>query len=140
MGAGFAKYVGGGICGIGILLMIILLPLSIKKVSHDEYGIRYDGLTKKVHDDVYDEGKHLCTPQTQMYTYDRTIQKLELNMSCLSSNGIEIEIEVDIQYQIPKSQVYTIFDEFGEFENLKQYLMVIADDSVRFAIRLHFNI
>merc|ERR1719187_2794337 len=107
------KTIGLGVCGVGLLLTIILIPVSIKQVAHDEYGVRYDGLTKKVHDDVYDEGKHVCTPQTKMITYDRTIQKLTVDAICLSSNGIEMEIGVDIQYLIPKSQVLDIFDEFG---------------------------
>jgi len=26
------KYVGGGLCGFGVVLMVILLPVSVKKV------------------------------------------------------------------------------------------------------------
>jgi len=128
------KVVGLGFCGIGLLLLVILLPVSVKKVSHDEYGIRYDGLIKKVHSKVYDEGKHIFTPQTEMFIFGRTIQKINVDLTCLSSNGIEMEIGVDIQYQIPKSQVFPIFEEFGEFGNLKRYLHLVADDSIRDSI------
>jgi len=134
MGMDVPKTVACGVCGIGVLLTIILIPVSIKQVAHDEYGVRYDGLTKKVHDDVYDEGKHVCTPQTKMILYDRTIQKMTVDAICLSSNGIEMEIIVDIQYLIPKSQVLNIFDEFGQSNLLEEYFQLVADDSVRDSI------
>lgn len=124
-------YCGGGLCCVGFLLMIILIPVSIKNVAHDEYAIRYDDLTNQIHTDVYTEGKYVCTPQTTMFVYPNTIQKLSLDFDCLSSNGIEMYVEVDIQYQIPKNEVFEIFDEFGENNNLLSYLKLIAADSVR---------
>eukprot|EP01083_Nonionella_stella_P214870 773837_1 len=124
-------YCGCGLCCFGLLLMIILIPVSIKNVAHDEYAIRYDDLTNQVHEDVYKEGKYVCTPQTTMFRYKKTIQKLSLDFDCLSSNGIEMYVEVDIQYQIPKNQVFEIFDEFGENKNLVKYLKLVAADSVR---------
>jgi len=123
-----------GVCGLGVLLLVILLPVSVKNVGHDEYGIRYDGLTKKVHRQVYEEGKTVCTPQTKMITYGRTIQKLGLDMTSMSLDGIQMAVKVDIQYLIHKSQVFTIFEEFGEEEDLKSYLYMVADDSVRDSI------
>jgi len=126
------KYIGGGFCGIGLLLTVILLPVSIKKVAHDEFGIRYEGLTKEVHrDEVYEEGKYLCAPETKMYLYPRTIQKMTLDLECLSSNGIEVAVTIDVQYQIPKVNIFSIFDEFGEVGNLEHYLRFVGDDSVR---------
>lgn len=124
-------YCGGGLCCFGLLLMIILIPVSIKNVAHDEYAIRYDDLTNQIHTDVYEEGKYVCTPQTTMFVYPNTIQKLSLDFDCLSSNGIEMYVEVDIQYQIPIDQVFIIFDEFGEAKNQLSYLKLIAADSVR---------
>eukprot|EP01083_Nonionella_stella_P060085 157118_1 len=124
-------YCGCGLCAFGLLLAIILIPVSIKNVAHDEYAIRYDDLTNQVHTDVYTEGKYVCTPQTTMFVFPRTIQKMSLSFDCLSSNGIEMYVEVDIQYQIPKAEVFDIFDEFGEKENLLSYLKLVAADSVR---------
>ena len=124
-------YCGGGLCCIGLLLMIILIPVSIKNVAHDEYAIRYDDLTNQIHTKVYTEGKFVCTPQTTMFVYPKTLQKLSLDFDCLSSNGIEMYVEVDIQYQIPEDEVFAIFDEFGQNSNLLSYLKLIAADSVR---------
>lgn len=128
------KYTAGGFCCFGVLLMVILLPVSVKDVAHNEYGIRYDGLTKTVHSMVYEEGKFMCTPQTSMFLYVSTIQKLTLDMTCLTSNGIGVPVIVDIQYQIPKDNVFTIFDDFGETNQLEKYLKLVGADSIRDSI------
>jgi len=125
------KPVGGGICFLGLLLVVILIPVSMRTVSHDEFCIRYERMNKKVHEAVYEEGKHLCSPGTEMFRYGRTIQKMTLEVLCLSSNGIGVPIVVDVQYLIPKSQVFGIFDDFGEAVHLESYLRFVADDSVR---------
>lgn len=130
-----AKWIGGGICGFGCLLMVILLPVSIKNVAHNEYGIRYDDLTKNVHSTVYQEGKYMCTPQTTMFLFKSTIQKQSLEMTCLTANGIGVSVIVDIQYQIPKDNVFTIFEEFGGDSNrLKTYIRLVGADSIRDSI------
>jgi len=129
-----AKYIGGGLCGFGLLLMVILLPVSVKDVAHNEYGIRYDDLTNNIHSKVYQEGKYMCTPQTTMFLYVSTIQKLTLDMTCLTSNGIGVPVVVDIQFQIPKAEVFTIFSEFGEFGRLNGYLQLVGADSIRDSI------
>jgi len=128
------KYVGGGLCGFGVLLMVILLPVSVKNVAHNEYGIRYDDLTNTIHSKVYQEGKYMCTPQTTMFLYVSTIQKLTIEMTALTSNGIGVPVIVDIQFQIPKSEVFTIFSEFGEFKRLNSYLKLVGADSIRDSI------
>ena len=124
-------YAGGGLCCFGLLLLIILIPVSIKNVQYNEYAIRYDDLTNQIHTDVYEEGKYVCTPQTTMFVYPNTIQKLSLDFDCLSNDGIEMFVEVDIQYQISIDEVFPIFAEFGENKNLVSYLKLVAADSIR---------
>ena len=76
-------YCGGGLCCFGLLLMVILIPVSIKNVAQDEYAIRYDNLKNQVFTDVYTEGKYVCTPQTKMFVYPKTVQKLYDNLYCI---------------------------------------------------------
>ena len=80
---------------------------------------------------MYVEGKYVCTPQTTMFTYKNTVQKLSLDFDCLTSNGIEMYVAVDIQTQIPKKQVFSIFDEFGESGRQLSYIKLVAADSIR---------
>eukprot|EP01083_Nonionella_stella_P200974 735512_1 len=108
----------GCFCCIGVLLTIILIPVSLKSVEHDEYAIRYDDLSKKLYPDVYLEGKYLFTPQTKMFKYSGLVQKMSIELPCLTSNGIAVQLYVDIQYQIQKNQVFNAFTAFGEESNI----------------------
>eukprot|EP01083_Nonionella_stella_P073113 197456_1 len=83
------KYCCACTCVIGILLAIILIPISIHQVEHDEYAIRYDDFTNTIYDNVYTEGKYLLTPQTRLFRFSNLVKKLEIELPCLTSNAKE---------------------------------------------------
>eukprot|EP01083_Nonionella_stella_P192368 711151_1 len=132
------KYVFWGswasLCCIGVLLTIILIPISIRKVEFDEYAIKYDDLTKQEDSEEYGEGRYIFTPKTKLFVYDALIQKLSLDLDCLTKDGIEMDIEVDIQYSIPKISVYDIWNEFGKEDQMDKYFALVASDAVRDSI------
>eukprot|EP01084_Bolivina_argentea_P060779 111055_1 len=123
--------VAGCLCCIGILLVIILIPVSLRKVEHDEYAIRYDNFTNQVYDTIYTEGKYVLTPQTSMVKFSNLVKKKEIVLTCLTSDGIEVVLEVDVQYQLPKNQVYNAYYDFGTERNTERYLFLVMTDSVR---------
>ena len=98
----------GCICCIGVLLTVILIPVSLKSVEYNEYAIRYDDLTKTIYPDLYLEGKYVFTPETKLFKFSSLVQKMSIELSCLTSNGVNVELYVDIQYQMAKSQVNII--------------------------------
>ncbi len=129
-------YVLGGICCIGILLAIILIPVSLRQVEFNEYAIRYNDLTKQTDSEEYIEGRYVFTPQTKLFLYDALIQKLSVELQCLTRDGISMQIDVDIQYAIPKNAVYDIWDEFGKEQQIDKYMRLVAMDSIRDTISL----
>ena len=72
-----------------------------------------------------------------IYIYLYILYNIDYNLfrslvfDCLSSDGIQMYVEVDIQYTIPEDQVFSVFDEFGKYDNLLSYLQLVAADSVR---------
>ena len=102
----YALYAAGCLCGIGVLLTVILIPVSLNSVEYDEYAIRYDDLENIVHEDVYTEGKYVMTPQTVLFKFSNLVKKKEIDIVCLTANGIEVQLDVDVQYQLPHNQVY----------------------------------
>ena len=119
-------------CCLGILLTVILIPLSINDVSHDQYAIKYDSLTNKVSDSIVEEGKHVFTPATELFYYNKIVKTISFeDFTCLTSDGINIEMNLDIQYQLYKDQLFDLFWEFGEEGNVKQFMRDITQDSVR---------
>lgn len=129
---GGAKWFWGSFCGFGILLTCILVPLSIFDVSHDDYAIKYDSLTKKVDHSIVEEGKYIFTPETELFYYNKIVVTISFtDFICLTNDGINIEMNLNIQYQLIKNELFSIFWEFGKEEQLKTLLKNIAEDSIR---------
>jgi len=129
-------WLGSSFCCIGVLLVVILIPLSIKDVNHEEYALRYEGLTKELDTTlVYEEGKYLFEPQTELFKYNKIVGTVAFRgdslLECLSKDGIIIYANVVFQYQLRKSELFDIFWEFGEESSLKQLFVSVAKDSVR---------
>eukprot|EP01084_Bolivina_argentea_P088502 159781_1 len=126
----------GVIFCIGCILCAILIPLSLKRVEFSESAIRYNDLTKKTDNEPYSEGRYIVTPQTKMFTFDIIIQKLTLELNCLTSDGIVMDIEVTIQYSIPYNNIYKIWNDYGKEGKLEKYFKLIATDSIRDSVGL----
>ena len=103
---GGAKSFWCGLCSIGILLTVILIPLSIFDVEQEEYALKYDGLTKNLDNKVYDEGKYLFTPETELFIYNKIVVTIELkDLVCLASDGVQITMNIDYQYQLIRDEL-----------------------------------
>jgi regulator of protease activity HflC (stomatin/prohibitin superfamily) len=129
-------WLGSSFCCIGVLLVVILIPLSIKDVNHEEYALRYEGLTKELDTThVYEEGKYIFEPQTELFKYNKIVGTVAFRgdslLECLSKDGIIIYANVVFQYQLRKSELFDIFWEFGEESSLKELFVSVAKDSVR---------
>jgi len=130
--------VAGGLicflCCVGLLLTVILIPLSIRNVGYSEYGIAYDNLTCQYEDHIYTQGKYVLVPSVSMFHYNKIIVSIELegdeNIQCLTEDGIEIQLDIVFQYQIIKEELTSIFMEFGPEESLRDFLTVTAIDSI----------
>ena len=114
--------------------MVTLLPTSIKKVEFDEYAIRYNDLTNEADKGEYGEGRYVFTPQTTLFRYSSLIQKLSLDIDCLTRDGIVMQIEVDIQYAIPQPSVFEIWHEFGKEGQIDKYFYLVSAASIRESI------
>jgi len=119
---------------LGMILTAILIPVSIRNVAHSEYGVAYDTLTCEYDPNVYTEGKHLVKPSTEMFLYNKIIVTIELegdnNVGCLTWDGIGIRLDIVLQYQIVKEELFMIFLEFGSELALRELLTLTAIDSI----------
>jgi hypothetical protein len=107
--------------------MVILLPVSIRDVNFDEFAVEYLEVERRItSQEVLTEGRYLRAPSTKLFKYKRTLQSINLvdndNVWCLTSEGLNMELDVLAQYQIIKERVFDIFNEFGEESNWNQSL------------------
>lgn len=123
------------IMAIGVLLTIILIPVSIRDIDHEEYGIRYEGLTKTVSSNIYEAGKYVFEPQTKIFKYSKVQGTVgfqsENLLECLSKDGIIIYASIVYQYQLRKSELFNIFWEFGTEDRLLNLFRSISKDTIR---------
>jgi len=81
--------------------------------------VEYLDIEKRiVNPDVLTEGRYIRPPSTKLFKYKRTLQSINLagadNVWCLTSEGLNMQLDVLSQYQIIKENVFDIFAEFGE--------------------------
>jgi len=125
----------GVIAGVLILLMVILIPVSIRDVDATEFAVEYLEVERKIaNPEVLTEGRYIRAPSTVLYKYKRTLQTLNLfgqypgkwekdDVWCLTSEGLNMELDLIGQYQIQKESVFDIFKNWGQEANWKKYLM-----------------
>eukprot|EP00993_Chasmostoma_nieuportense_P002702 NODE_3475_length_961_cov_25.231415_g3325_i0.p1 GENE.NODE_3475_length_961_cov_25.231415_g3325_i0~~NODE_3475_length_961_cov_25.231415_g3325_i0.p1 ORF type:complete len:299 (+),score=75.36 NODE_3475_length_961_cov_25.231415_g3325_i0:1-897(+) len=126
---------GGVVICVGILLTCILLPLSFHKVNHDELGIQYGTLTKVIQPTAKEEGLHFIGPAQVIIKYKRTLLTVDStganDLPCLSADGIEARMDVHVQYQLKKSELFDVLKEFGDQAHIEEYCKSIARNLLR---------
>ena len=103
---------------LGLVLFIILFPLSVHRLQYDEIGLVKNRFTGEVNrEEPYDNGFHVLGVTKKFIRYPSNIQTLSLHdvsAWTLSSDTNEIDnggtnINVDVTFQY-----YLIFEELGE--------------------------
>ncbi len=114
----------------GIMLVIGLWSRITVTVESGEAGVMFrlfGGVDTEI---TYSEGFHFMSPLNKMFIYDVRQQEVSEKMSVLSSNGLEISIDVSMWYQ-------PVYDKLGQLHQEKgqNYLNSIVKPSVRSATR-----
>ena len=105
------------LASIGLLLMLILVPLSFSYVEWDEMAFKKNVLTNVVDDSqVYLSGRYLWGPTFEALTFPRTFQLIQYRNNDLlifSGKGLEFSIEIDVYYKLDPQKLQQIFSNFG---------------------------
>jgi len=78
-----------------------------------EIGVLWKRFDNGTDSRVYGEGLHVINPFNVMYKYDIRIQQRETSFSVLSNNGLDIEIEASMRFNLIRDQVYLLHKTFG---------------------------
>jgi len=110
-----AYYCGAVCCGIGLLLMVILLPLSFTKLEYYEAGLLAQKSTGSVDlDEIYDSGNHFIGPDFMFKTFPINIQSFDQRLDVWSKSGgtdagATITLDVSFQYRIRKESIADLY-------------------------------
>lgn len=97
---------------IGLLLLVILLPLSFSYLDYWQYGLRQRKTTGKVYvDKVYPSGRHFLGPDFKFLKYQADAHIVHLDDLAVFSDGgddsvgLSFLIDVDFTYFIKQEEV-----------------------------------
>jgi regulator of protease activity HflC (stomatin/prohibitin superfamily) len=122
------------IIAVGVFLLISWNSITVK-INSGEKGIMYHYFTGLNTDNVYPDGMHFKAPWNKMIIYDVRKQQYEAKgMKVLSSNGLEIHIDVSVLF-LP------VADEIGQLHgNIgPDYIDKFIKPAVRSAARTVFG-
>jgi prohibitin 1 len=113
---------------IGILILAFNVAVNIKA---GEAGVLFRPLSGGVDTErTYGEGLHIIAPWNKMVTYDVRQQEVMESMAVLSSNGLEIKVDVSVWYLPTYSDLPQLHQQKGT-----QYLERVVKPSMRSATR-----
>lgn len=114
---------------IGIIVLLIVLLNSTVTIGYGEAGVLFRTLGEGVVTDEppLGEGFHVIAPWNEVYIYNTKQQEVfEEKMQVLSSNGLEISVDVSILYQPKRSELGLLHQTKGS-----DYLNTIIVPEVR---------
>lgn len=126
------KFMTLGIVGFFLLIAVIMFSnATFVTVDSGERGVLFyrfgGGLDKE---NVYQPGFHIVAPWNTMYIYEVREQQLEEEMEVLSSNGLNIKVDVTARIRPNYGQVGEIHETFG-----REYMQRLVRPEVRSAVR-----
>ena len=116
---------------IGAILIVMISWNSITvKIESGQAGVLYKMFDGTQLDHTYDEGLKFKAPWDKMIIYEVRQQEITEKMAVLSSNGLEISVELSAWYQPDFSQLPKLHQEKG-----KDYLNRVVKPALRSATR-----
>lgn len=136
---------GGCLGATGLLLFLILVPLSFKGVEYYEYGFKVRASTGKVDmSKVYGPGNHFVGPDYQFKKFqsDAHIRRYDaLSVFSKGTNesvGLEFKLDITYAYRLRKAELVALHNELE-----RQYEGVVdsrARDGIKNeAVKIDFN-
>lgn len=116
---------------LGVVAILAFSNMTFLTIDAGERGVLFKrfagGLDKE---NIYAPGFHIIAPWNSMYQYDVREEQLDEGMTVLSSNGLNIKVDVTVR-------VHPIYDKIGELheEFGKSYTTSLVIPEVRSSVR-----
>lgn len=119
----------------GVLLTLILVPLSFSKVEYYQAGLSRQRSTNKVDKDkVYSSGNHFIGPDYTFETFQISAIKFDQRLSVWSKSsgedaGSSLYTDVSFQYQLDKDELGELYSRVAT--NYKSLISTKATDAIK---------
>jgi regulator of protease activity HflC (stomatin/prohibitin superfamily) len=120
-----------GMLILGLLLILIFSSSAFLTIEAGERGVLFKpfsgGLDKE---NIYQPGFHVVAPWNTMYIYDVREKQIEEEMQVLSSNGLNIDVDVTIRVNPTYDKIGELHEKFGT-----DYINSLVRPEIRSAVR-----
>lgn len=99
---------------VGLVFVLILSNATFLTIEAGERGVlfkRFSGGLDKEH--IYTPGFHMVAPWNSMYVYDVREKQLDEEMEVLSSNGLNINVDVTVRVNPIYEKIGDLHEKFG---------------------------
>lgn len=115
---------------IGIVLVVVIWKSSLT-IGAGEGGVLFKTFGGGVYTEkTYSEGFHIIAPWNKMVLYKTRQQKISESMSVLSSNGLGIDVDLDLQFQPIHKKLPNLYQQKGI-----EYVTDVVIPAIRSATR-----
>ncbi len=115
---------------VGIIALIFISKSSIT-IKAGEAGVLFRTFAGGVETDrTYEEGFHIIAPWNKMVVYPTRQQEIMEKMGVLSSNGLDINVEISMWFQLDRANLPLLHKEKG-----RGYIEQIVKPAIRSATR-----
>lgn len=99
-----------------IIISIILISVSLKKLSTTEYGVEYDRWKKTLDDAAKSGGLHNGPPGYRFVKFPSTQISVNLADTCVSRDGLRVNYEVTFQYSLQANHITEVVRKYKDFK------------------------
>ncbi len=126
------KLISSGVVVFVILIVVLILAsFTFLTIDANERGVlfkRFGGGLDKEH--IYEPGFHVIAPWNSIYLYDIREKQIEESMTVLSSNGLNIKLDVTVRVNPIYNKIGDLHEKFGP-----HYMQSLVRPEVRSAVR-----
>jgi len=115
-----------------VILAIVLLSFSLKKLTSTEYGLEYDKIAKILDDAAKSGGLHTGPPGFEFIKFPSTfILEVLPGGNCVSQDGLRVQFQVSFQYQMPREWLKFAVVRYRNFEKWQQVVAGAGHSAVQ---------
>ena len=92
---------------------VVFWPRIVITIRPGEAGVMWTRISGTNIDTVYGEGTHLIAPWNVMYVYDVRIAKVDYTVPVLSTDGLEINVQVSVRYRPVAKSIPQLHQQIG---------------------------
>lgn len=119
------------LAGVAIILIVMLSSSIFLTIGAGEKGVLFKKFNGGLEiDEIYDQGFHVIAPWNTMYVYNVREQLKEEKLNVISSDGLNIEVDVSCRFHPRHDKIGHLHDEIGE-----NYGDLIVKDLIRTTVR-----